>query len=41
MTARYDTEVRLLDKLGELKSGLVSDLLTGHVRVPEGIVVAP
>ena len=41
MTARYDTEVCLLDKLRELKSGLMTDLLTGRVRVPEGIVVAP
>jgi len=34
-------EARELAKLHALKSGLMSDLLTGHVRVPEGIAVAP
>lgn len=35
------TEEALLAKLAALKSGLMSDLLTGRVRVPEEIVVAP
>ena len=41
MTVRYDTEVCLLDKLRELKSGLTADLLTGRVRVLEEAAVAP
>jgi type I restriction enzyme S subunit len=41
----FDGQVKIeesqLTKLTFLKSGLMSDLLTGRVRVPEGIVVAP
>ena len=33
-------ESRMLAKLCLLKSGLMTDLLTGRVRVPEGIMVA-
>ncbi len=40
----YDCGLRLFEcernKLGLLKSGLMTDLLTGRVRVPEGIVEA-
>lgn len=35
-----EAEVELLGKLHLIKSGLMSDLLTGRVRVPEGIAVA-
>jgi type I restriction enzyme S subunit len=34
----YEAELR---KLVHLKSGLMTDLLTGRVRVPEGVAVAP
>ena len=33
------TEEELLRKLIALKSGLMNDLLTGYVRVPEGLAV--
>jgi type I restriction enzyme, S subunit len=33
------TECKWLDKLGKIKSGLMADLLTGRVRVPESILV--
>jgi hypothetical protein len=33
----YEVE---LAKLRDLKSGLMTDLLTGRVRVPEGVEVA-
>ena len=40
----FDRQVKIeeaqLTKLAKLKSGLMTDLLTGRVRVPEGIVVA-
>jgi type I restriction enzyme S subunit len=32
------TELRALHKLGALRFALMDDLLTGHVRVPEGII---
>ena len=35
------TESNELDCLLKLKSGLMADLLTGRVRVPEGIAVPP
>jgi type I restriction enzyme S subunit len=34
-------ESKWLDKLRDLKVGISTDLLTGRVRVPEEIVVAP
>ena len=36
---RIDEESSMLRKLQLLKSGLMNDLLTGRVRVPEGIAV--
>jgi hypothetical protein len=36
---RIGEEETLLAKLAALKSGLMSDLLTGRVRVPEEIAV--
>jgi type I restriction enzyme, S subunit len=39
--AEQDSNEELLGKLTLLKSGLMADLLTGRVRVPEEIVVAP
>jgi type I restriction enzyme S subunit len=38
---RIGEEETLLSKLTALKSGLMTDLLTGRVRVPEEIAVAP
>jgi type I restriction enzyme S subunit len=38
--ARICTELKNLSKLQLLKSGLMTDLLTGRVRVPEGVEVA-
>jgi type I restriction enzyme S subunit len=38
---RIGEEEALLSKLAALKSGLMSDLLTGRVRVPEEIAVVP
>jgi len=35
------SEERQLSKLQSLKSGLMTDLLTGRVRVPEETAVAP
>ena len=36
-----EAEAHQLKKLQQLKSGLMSDLLTSRVRVPEEITVAP
>jgi type I restriction enzyme S subunit len=36
-----DRESKWLDKLRDLKTGISTDLLTGRVRVPEEITVAP
>ena len=36
---QIDAESSMLIKLQMLKSGLMNDLLTGRVRVPEGIAV--
>jgi type I restriction enzyme, S subunit len=36
-----EAEAHQLTKLQQLKSGLMADLLTGRVRVPEGVVKAP
>jgi hypothetical protein len=36
-TQVIDSEERELQKLLNLKSGLMNDLLTGRVRVPEGL----
>jgi type I restriction enzyme S subunit len=38
-SAQFAEEVVLLEKIKKLKSGLMNDLLTGRVRVPEGIAV--
>jgi type I restriction enzyme S subunit len=38
---RIGEEEALLAKLAALKSGLMSDLLTGRVRVPEESMVTP
>jgi type I restriction enzyme S subunit len=38
---QLQAESKTLEKLNLLKSGLMSDLLTGRVRVPEEIAVAP
>ena len=37
---RIQTEEALCSKLTHLKSGIMSDLLTGHVRVPESVLAA-
>ncbi len=41
MDADIAEQRRLATKLQYLKSALMADLLTGRVRVPEGIAVAP
>ena len=40
-TSQSAEEMAFLAKLGKLKSGLMADLLTGRVRVPEEIAVVP
>lgn len=40
LDSRISLELETGAKLSLLKSGLMTDLLTGHVRVPEGIMVA-
>ena len=40
LNLRIQIEEALRSKLAFLKSGLMTDLLTGRVRVPEGIVEA-
>jgi len=37
---QIDSEDSMLTKFQKLKSGLMSDLLTGRIRMPEGVVVA-
>lgn len=41
MSNQIRAESKTFEKLNLLKSGLMIDLLTGRVRVPEEVAVAP